>query len=57
MASVSVVEAPALRRTVVAEEPETPVVRFGSIGEEVKDGIIIKQLLELRYCERMTSGP
>ena len=43
VASVVVVEAPALRCTVVTEKREPGVVRLGCVAREVKQGIVIKQ--------------
>jgi hypothetical protein len=43
VAAVAVVEAPALRGAVVAEEHEAGVVGFGGVGEEVEKGIVVEK--------------
>ena len=43
VAAVPVVETPALRCAVIAEEHETGVVGLGCVGEEVEEGVVVEE--------------
>jgi hypothetical protein len=43
VAAIAVVEAPAYRGTVIAEEHETSVVAFRGVAQQVKDRVVVKQ--------------
>src|SRR6478735_7218026 len=43
VAAVAVVEAPPLGSSVIAEEHEARVVGFGGVGEEIEEGVVIKE--------------
>jgi hypothetical protein len=64
VASVSVVEAPSLRCSMIAEEHETGVIRLRSVSKEVEEGIVVQQEIpriavlranHIRTLERVTT--